>query len=134
MGEYHDLYLKSDVLLLSEVLESFRETCYQYYKLDPLHTHSAPDLAWNGYLKMAEIKLELISNVHMNRMIEKGLGGGTSLISHRKAEANNKYMSSYDPEKPPKYITYHNDNSLYSWTMIQYLPYGGFKLIERVSF
>ena len=52
LGEYHDLYLKSDVLLLSDVFENFRETCYQYYKLDPAHYYSAPGLSWNACLKM----------------------------------------------------------------------------------
>ena len=134
LGEYHDLYLKSDVLLLSDVFENFRETCYQYYKLDPAHYYSAPGLAWNGCLKMTGIELELISDVDMYLMIEKGLRGGMSVISHRKAEANNKYMHSYDPEKPSKYITYLDANSLYSWSMIQYLPYGGFKWIDPGGF
>ena len=134
LGEYHDLYLKSDVLLLSDVFENFRETCYQYYKLDPAHYYSAPGLAWNGCLKMTGIELELISDVDMYLMIEKGLRGGMSVISHRKAEANNKYVHSYDPEKPSKYITYLDANSLYSWSMIQYLPYGGFKWIDPGGF
>ena len=70
----------------------------------------------------------------MYLLIEKGLRGGMSVISHRKAEANNKYMSSYDPEKPSNYITYLDANSSYSWSMIQYLPYGGFKWIDPASF
>ena len=134
LGEYHDLYLKSDVLLLSDVFESFRETCYQYYKLDPAHYYSAPGLAWNGCLKMTGIELELISDVDMYLMIVKGLRGGMFVISHRKAEANNKYLSSYDPDKPSRYIPYLDANSLYSWSMIQYLPYGGFKWIDPESF
>ena len=134
LGEYHDLYLKSDVLLLSDVFENFRETCFQYYKLDPAHYYSAPGLSWNACLKMTGIELELISDVDMYLMIEKGLRGGMSVISHRKAEANNKYMTSYDPEKPSKYITYLDANSLYSWSMIQYLPYGGFKWIDPEMF
>ena len=134
LGEYHDLYLKSDVLLLSDVFENFRETCFQYYKLDPAHYYSAPGLSWNACLKMTGIELELISDVDMYLMIEKGLRGGMSVISHRKAEANNKYMTSYDPEKPSKYITYLDANSLYSWSMIQYLPYGGFKWIDSEMF
>ena len=134
LGEYHDLYLKSDVLLLSDVFENFRETCFQYYKLDPAHYYSAPGLSWNACLKMTGIELELISDVDMYLMIEKGLRGGMSVISHRKAEANNKYMKTYDPEKPSKFITYLDANSLYSWSMIQYLPYGGFKWIDPESF
>ena len=134
LGEYHDLYLKSDVCLLSDCFESFRETCYQYYKLDPAHYYSAPGLSWNACLKMTGIELELISDVDKYLMIEKGLRGGMSVITHRKAEANNKYMSSYDPEKPSRYITYLDANSLYSWSMIQYLPYGGFKWINPELF
>ena len=83
---------------------------------------------------MTGIELELIFDVDMYLMIEKGLRGGMSVISHRKAEANNKYMTSYDPEKPSKYITYLDANSLYSWSMIQYLPYSGFKWIDPENF
>ena len=67
-------------------------------------------------------------------MIEKGLRGGMSVITHRKAVANNRYMRSYDPDKPSKYITYLDANSLYSWSMIQNLPYGGFKWIDPERF
>ena len=133
-GEYHDLYLKSDVLLLSDVFENFGETGFEYYKLDPAHYYSAPGLSWNACLKMTGIELELISDVDMYLMIEKELRGGMSVICHRKAEANNKYMSSYHPEKPSKYITYLDANSLYSWSMIQHLPYGGFKWIDPEMF
>ena len=134
LGKYHDLYSKSDVLLLSDVFENFRETCFQYYKLDPAHYYSAPGLSWNARLKMTGIELELISDVDMYLRIEKGLRGGMSVISHRKSEANNEYMTSYDPEKPSKYITYLDANSLYSWSMIQYLPYAGFKWIDPEMF
>ena len=71
LGEYHDLYLKSDVLLLCDVFENFRETCFQYYKLDPAHFYSSPGLAWNACLKMTGIELELISDIDMYLMIEK---------------------------------------------------------------
>ena len=58
MGEYHDLYLGSDVLLLADVFESFRKTCLQYYKLDPCHYFTSPGLSWDAMLKMTNIKLE----------------------------------------------------------------------------
>ena len=83
---------------------------------------------------MTGIELELISDVDMYLMIEKDLRGGMSVISHRKAEANNIYMKTYHPEKPSKYITYLDANLLNSWPMIQYLPYGGFKWIDPGSF
>ena len=69
MGEYHDLYLKSDVLLLADVFESFRKTCLQYYKLDPCHYFTSPGLSWDAMLKMTNIKLELMTDVHTLRRV-----------------------------------------------------------------
>ena len=57
MGEYHDLYLKSDILFLTDVFEDFRKTCLQYYKLDPCHYFTSPGLSWDSVLKMTNIKL-----------------------------------------------------------------------------
>ena len=51
MGEYHELYLKSDILLLADVFENFRKTCLEYYKLDPAHYFSSPGLSWDSMLK-----------------------------------------------------------------------------------
>ena len=82
MGEYHDLYLKSDVLSLADVFESFRKTCLQYYKLDPCHYFTSPGLSWDAMLKMTNIKLELMTNVDMFQFIEKGMCGGVSYIAN----------------------------------------------------
>ena len=76
MGEYHDLYLQTDILLLTDVFENFRKTCLTYYKLDPLHYITSPGLAWDAMLKMTGINLELITDVDMQLFIEKGLRGG----------------------------------------------------------
>ena len=134
LGEYHDLYLKTDVLLLADVFENFRKTCMEYYGLDPCHYFSAPGLSWDACLKMTDIKLELISDVDMYNFIEKGLRGGLSVITHRKATANNKYMKNYDVNKPMTYIPYLDANNLYGWAMKQFLPYGGFKWINPEEF
>ena len=99
LGEYHDLYLKSDVLLLADVFENFRKTCLKYYGLDPAHYISSPGLAWDACLKMTKIELELISDIDQYLFVEKGLRGGMSVITHRKGEANNKYMAKYDKSK-----------------------------------
>ena len=127
LGEYHDLYLKSDVLLLADVFEHFRKTCIDYYKLDPCHYYTAPGLSWDACLKMTKIKLDLISDIDMYLFIEKGLRGGLSIITHRKATANNKFMKNYDPKKPSKQIIYLDAVNLYGWSMIQSMPYKDFK-------
>ena len=127
MGEYHDLYLKSDILLLADVFENFRKTCLQYYKLDPCHYLTSPGLSWDAMLKMTGIKLELMTDIDMFQFIEKGMRGGTSYIANRYGEANNKYMKTYDEKAPSKYIMYLDANNLYGWAMSQYLPNGGFR-------
>ena len=82
MGEYHDLYLVSDVLLLTDVFENFRKTCMQYYKLDPCHYFTSPGLSWNAMLKMTNIKSELMTDIDMFQFIEKGMRGGVSYITN----------------------------------------------------
>ena len=127
MGEYHDLYLKPDILLLADVFENFRKTCHQYCKLGPCHYCTSPGLSWDAMLKMTDIKLELMTDVGMFQFIEKGLRGSISYIANRHGEANNnKYMSRYNPEKLSKYIIYLDANNLCGCAMSQYLPTGGF--------
>ena len=126
----------SDVLLLVDVSENFRKTCLEYYKLDPCHYYTAPGLAWDACLKMTNINLELIFEGDIDKylFIEKGLRGGVSIITHRKATANNKNMKSYDDKKSSKHIAYLDANFLYGWAMSQNLPYGGFNWIEPEDF
>ena len=131
MGEYHDLYLTSDILLLADVFENFRKTCLEYYKLDPCHYFTTPGLAWDAMLKMTKIKLELMIDVDMYLFIEKGMRGGISYIANRYGKANNKYMKQYDEKVPSKYIMYLDANNLYGWAMSQYLPTGGFKWLTE---
>ncbi|XP_053379108.1 uncharacterized protein LOC123541547 [Mercenaria mercenaria] len=134
MGEYHDLYLKTDVLLLADVFENFRKLCLEYYKLDPCHYFSSPGLAWDAMLKMTGIKLDLITDIDMYLFIEKGLRGGISYISNRYSKANNKYMKDYNPKLDSKYIMYLDANNLYGWAMCQPLPSGNFKFISEKQF
>ena len=127
MGQYHDLYLKSDVLPLADVFENFRSTCLRYYKLDPAHYFRSPGLSWSAMLKMTGIKLELMSNVDQYQFIEKGMRGGISYIANRHLEANNPYIKGYNSKNPNKYIMYLDANNLYRWAMPQCLPTGAFK-------
>lgn len=131
MGDYHNLYLKSDILLLADVFENFRNTCLEYYKLDPCHYFTSPGLSWDAMLKMTNIKLELMTDIDMFQFIEKGLRGGISYIANRYSKANNKYMKEYYENKSSKYIMYLDANNLYGWAMSQYLPTGGFKWMTQ---
>ena len=81
MGDYQDLYLKTDVSLLADVFEKFINTCLDYYGLDPYHYFRSPGLSWDAMLKMIEIELDLISDIDMHLFIEKGMRGGTSYIA-----------------------------------------------------
>ena len=127
MGEYHDLCLGSDVLLLTDVFENFRKTCMQYYKLDPCHYFTSPGLSWDAMLKMTNIKLELMTDIDMYQFIKKGMRGGVSYIANRYGKANNKYRKEYNEKAPSKYIMYLDANNLYGWAMSQHLPTGNFK-------
>ena len=100
IGGYHDIYLKSEVLLLADVFENFRKTCLQYYKLDPCHYFTSPGLSRDSMLKMTNIKLELMTDVDMFQFIEKGMRGGVSYIANQYGKANNKYMIKYDENAP----------------------------------
>ena len=127
MREYHDLYLKSDVLLLADVFETFRDVCLKNYQLDPCWYFTAPGLSWDAMLKITKIELELLSDPNMLLMIEKGIRGGISTIIHRWAQANNKYMENYNPKEKSTYIKYLDANNLYGWAMSQPLPTGDFE-------
>ena len=131
--DYHDLYLKSDVLLLADVFEKFRSTCLKHYKLDPVHYYTSPGLAWDACLKITGQNLELLSDYDMLMMFERGIRGGITHISKRYAEANNKYMKNYDPEKKSTFIQYLDANNLYGWAMSQNLPTHGFKWMKDIT-
>ena len=131
--DYHDLYLKTDVLLLADVFENFRKTCLKHYKLDPAHYYTSPGLAWDACLKETGQQLELLCDYDMLMMFERGIRGGMTHIAKRYSEANNKYMQNFDPNKPSKYIQYLDANNLYRWAMSQSLPTGGFKWISNLT-
>ena len=126
LGEYHDLYVQSDTLLLEDVFENFRNLCLDIYELDPVYFVSAPGLAWQACLKKTGVKLELITDYDMILMIEKGIRGGICQATHRYAKANNKYMKNYD-----KNNEYLDANNLYGWAMSQKLPVKGFKWVKK---
>ena len=126
MGEFHDLYLKTDVLLLADVMESFRKLCEKHYELDPAHYFTTPGLAWDAMLKMTNVKLELLDDVDQLLMVEKGIRGGNSNVFKRFATANNKFMKNFDEKQTSRFLVYLDANNLYGWAMSQPLPVGKF--------
>ncbi|CAL1535717.1 unnamed protein product, partial [Lymnaea stagnalis] len=126
LGEYHDLYVKSDVLLLADVFENFRNTCKDQYSLDPAYFYGLSGLSWQAALKQTKPNLDLLTDREMYLMIESGIRGGVAMISHRFATANNPRLPDYDATKPKTYVIYLDANNLYGWAMSQYLPTGEF--------
>ena len=131
MKDYHDLYLKTDVLLLADVMTEFRRTCKKAYGLDALHHYTSPGLAWSAMLKYTGVSLDLISDPDMYLMVEKGIRGGISTIIKRYAKSNNKYVEGYDKESESVFIPYLDANNLYGWALDKPLPVKDFKWIKE---
>ena len=90
------MYVQSDTFLLADVFENFRKKCIEIYDLDPAHFLSAPGIAWQACLKKTGIRLELLTNIDMLLMVEKGIRGRICHAIHSYAKVNNKYMKNYD--------------------------------------
>ena len=133
LSDYHDLYVQSDTLLLADVFENFRNKCIEIYELDPAHFLSAPGLAWQACLKKTGIRLELLTNIDMLLMVEKGIRGGICHSIHRYAKANNKYMKNYDKNIESSYLMYLDANNLYGSAMSQKLPINSLEWVEELS-
>ena len=112
LGDYCDLYVKTDAVLLADVFENFRKVCMEEYGLDPAHYYTAPDLSWDALVKKTGVELDLLTDLDMHLFIEKGLWGGISMASKRYSTANNPRAG---------------DNNLYGWAMSLALPKRGFK-------
>nr|CAG8511667.1 220_t:CDS:2 [Entrophospora candida] len=129
-GDYHDIYLKADVMQLCDVFETFRDTAMEYYEIDPAYYISTPSFAWDAMLKYTNIELDLFTDALMHDVTESQKRGGVSMVSKRYGKANNPKCSGYDKNRPKKYLMYVDTNNLYGWAMSQYLPSGGFKWIN----
>ena len=116
LGEYHNLYLKTDVILLVNMFEAVRDTCLEHYKLDPAHFYTSPGLAWEACLKKTGIKLELLTDPDILLMFECGIRGGITQAVHRYAKANNKYMADkFNPKEESSFLQYLDANNLYGF-------------------
>lgn len=112
LGEYSNLYMKTDILLLADVFENFRATCFNIYELDPAHYYTSPGLSFDAMLKHTKTRLELLTDVDMLLFVERKIRGSISQWSKRYCKANNKYMDDFDPNKDSKYCMYLDANNL----------------------
>ena len=133
LGDYHDLYVQSDILLLADVFENFRNMCNKIYELDPAHFLSPPGLAWQACLKKIEVELELITDPNMLLMVEKGIRGGICHAILRYAKAKNKYMKDYNKDEEESFLQYNDANNLYGFAISEPLPDDGFEWMEDLS-
>ena len=121
----------SDVLLLADVFENFRNSVYDELGLDLLHFITLPPLAWESAMKYTGVELDRITDTDMYMMIEYNMRGGIASISHRHAFANNPLVEGYDTEKPHSYITYLDANNLYETAISEPLPVGKFRFLSE---
>lgn len=131
LGEYSDLYMKTDILLLAAVFETFRDTSHKTYGLDPAHYYTLPSYTFDCMLKYTKCELETIQDVDLLLFIERGIRGGISQCCNRYAKANNKYLRAYNPNIPSKTLIYVDINNMYGWAMCEPLPYGGFEWVDK---
>ena len=117
LWDYHNLYLLTDVLLLSDILVAFRKMCLNYYNIDPFHCYTAPGFSWQASLRMTGQELELLDNSTIHQFFERGVRGGISMITQRHAEADSTHS-----------LLYIDANNLYGWAMSQSLPTGNFSM------
>ena len=130
VGDYHDLYVKSDTLLLADVFENSRDINIRVYELDSAHFVSLPGLAWQACSKKTNIELEVLTDYDMLLMAEEGIRSGICYSIHQYAKANNKYMKNYNKDEELPYIPYLDANNLYGWAMSKKLPVNGFKWLD----
>ena len=131
LGDYHDLYVQRDTLLLADVFNNFRDMCLKEYELDPAHFLSLPGVAWQACLKKTNIELELLTNFDMLLMVEEGIRGGICHSIHRYAKANNKYMKNYNDNEESSYTQHLDANNLYGWAISKKLPVNVFKWTDN---
>ena len=150
LGDYHDLYLITDVLLLTDVFQRFRSTALKDTGLEPLHYVSLPGFSLdacyfqcppklipspdNQSSRLAPFHVEVFDDTDQHKdmylFCESAVRGGISMIPGRFGCANHKYLSTHDTTKPNKFIMYVDANNLYGWAMSQPMPVGEYSWVS----
>ena len=133
IGEYYNLYLKTDVFLLASVVLCFRKVCYQTYGLDCCQYYTASNLSGDAMLKICKAPLELLTEREQLDMVEGLIRGGVSSIYNKRlAVANNKYLPNFDPKQPSTFIVMIDANNLYGGIMEKFpLPLNDFEFTDQ---
>uniref|UniRef100_A0A158P4N4 DNA-directed DNA polymerase n=1 Tax=Tetranychus urticae TaxID=32264 RepID=A0A158P4N4_TETUR len=134
LGDFHDIYLKVDVLLLAAIFQNFRATSLKQFGLDPCHYFSTPGLTWDASLKFTGVVLDLLTDIDMVLMIEEEIRGGISCSMCRYACANNELSEKFDPNQPSSFITYLDVNNLYGYALSDVLPCRKFEWVPPYMF
>ena len=103
-GYYHDLYLRTDVLILADVFENFRKTCIETYRLNKDHYYTSPGLSWDASLKNSGVELELLIAYDMHLFRGKGMQSVISMVSRRYGNAKNPHIKGHNPDKSTIFI------------------------------
>ena len=133
LGEYHDLYVQSDALLLADIFENFRHIFIKIYELNPAKFLSALRLAWQAALKKTKTKLHLLTDIDMLLFVERGIRGGICLSIYWYGKANRKWIRNYDKNKESSYLQYWDANNFFGWAMLQNLLVNNFECIKDTS-
>lgn len=104
LGEYSDLYLRTDCLLLADIFKNFRKWTLKTYKIEPLHFVSLPSLSMSCALKQSKVKLQLIDDPDIYLMIEQGMRGGITQCTTRHALANVRGTDTFNSQQEPSQI------------------------------
>ena len=129
MGDYHDLYLLTDVLLLADVMHNFRTLSLDNYKLDPWRFYTVPGLTLSAGLRMTNVTIDLIEDVDQHLFVEAGMRGGVACISKRLAETSD--VDEVDENGFRDFLLYLDANNLYGWAMSQCLPTGNYHWLSE---
>ena len=134
IGDFHDIYLRTDVILLTAIFENFRKMSMEEFKLDPAHFFSAPGLSWMAALKVTRVSMDFIKDIDMMLMIERGIRGGVTSAVRRYVKSNNPKCVDFDESLRISHILYTDVNNLYGYALKQPLPYKNFKLVCENQF
>jgi len=134
LEDYLKVYLMTDVLLLADCFENFRDNCLRDYELDPVRYFSLAHFTFDAFLRKSQAQLELFTDVNQYLFVNSAIRGGLSMVSKRFSQANNKYLHDYDPEKSQVYLLYLDCNNLYGKCMTDFLPVGNFEWVKEKDF